>query len=68
MPQEYFRERLRAQEDELASLRLDFATASLRGNNRKMEDLSRRIELAQRLRDSYERLLSREAEAGEVLV
>ncbi|HEU4391004.1 MAG TPA: hypothetical protein VFV34_24575 [Blastocatellia bacterium] len=68
MPQEYFRERLRAQEEEIASLRSDFETASLRGNNGQMEDLARKIELAKRLRDSYERMLSREPEADQVLV
>lgn len=68
MPQEYFKERLRAQEEEIASLRSDFETATLHGNNQQMEDLMRRIELAQRLCDTYERMLSRETEADQVLV
>ena len=68
MPQDYFRERLRAQEEEIESLRSDFEAARLRGNTPLMEDLARKLELAQRLRDTFERLLNRDDEADQMAV
>jgi hypothetical protein len=61
MPREYFQERLRAQEEQIASLRSDIEAARSLGDNKLMEDLERKLDVAQRLRETYERML-REAE------
>lgn len=62
MPEEYFKERLRAQEQEIQSLRVNFEAARTRRNKRLMGHLRKRLELALRMRDSYERMLTRESE------
>ena len=60
MPKEYFIERLRAQEDEIRSLRATFEAARQRGNKKLMGISRKRLELALRLREMYQRLLKRE--------
>ena len=60
MPEEYFKERLRAQEDEIKSLRAIFEAARQRGNKKLMGISRKRLELALRLREMYRRMLNRE--------
>jgi hypothetical protein len=60
MPEEYFRERLRAQEDKIKSLRVTFEMARQRRNKKLMGYARKQLELALRLRDMYERILKRE--------
>ncbi|HJQ26774.1 MAG TPA: hypothetical protein VKA60_22865 [Blastocatellia bacterium] len=60
MPEEYFIERLRAQEDEIKSLRAIFETARQRGNKKLMGISRKKLEMAMRLREMYRRMLNRE--------
>jgi hypothetical protein len=60
MPEEYFIERLRAQEDEINSLRAIFEAARQRGNKKLMGISRKKLELAMRLREMYRRMLNRE--------
>jgi len=60
MPEEYFIERLRAQEDEIKSLRATFDAARKCGNKKLMGLSRKRLELAVRLREMYQRMLKRE--------
>lgn len=60
MPEEYFIERLRAQEDEINSLRAIFETARQRGNKKLMGISRKKLEMAMRLREMYRRMLNRE--------
>ena len=60
MPEDYFIERLRAQEDEIKSLRAIFETARQRGNKKLMGISRKKLELALRLREMYRRMLNRE--------
>jgi hypothetical protein len=60
MPEDYFKERLRAQEDEIKSLRAIFEAARARGNKKLMGISRKRLELALRLREMYRRMLNRE--------
>jgi hypothetical protein len=60
MPEEYFIERLRAQEDEINSLRAIFETARQRGNKKLMGISRKKLEFAMRLREMYLRMLNRE--------
>jgi hypothetical protein len=60
MPEEYFIERLRAQEDEIRSLRATFDAARQRGNKKLMGLSRKRLDLAVRLREMYQRMLNRE--------
>ena len=60
MPEEYFIERLRAQEDNIKSLRATFEAARQRGNKKLMGLSRKRLELALRLREMYQRMLKRE--------
>ena len=60
MPEEYFKERLRAQEDEIKSLRAIFETARQRGNKKLMGISRKKLELAMRLHEMYRRMLNRE--------
>jgi hypothetical protein len=60
MPVEYFKERLRAQEDEIKSLRDAFESARQRGNKKLMGISRKRLEMALHLREMYERMLKRE--------
>jgi len=60
MPEEYFIERLRAQEDDIKSLRATFEAARQRGNKKLMGLSRKRLELALHLREMYKRMLKRE--------
>jgi hypothetical protein len=60
MPEEYFIERLRAQEDEIQSLRAIFEAARQRGNKKLMGISRKKLEMAMRLREMYRRMLNRE--------
>jgi hypothetical protein len=60
MPEEYFIERLRAQEDDIKSLRATFEAARQRGNKKLMGISRKRLELALHLREMYQRMLKRE--------
>jgi len=60
MPEEYFKERLQAQEDEINALRETFETARQRGNKKLMGISRKRLELALHLREMYLRMLKRE--------
>jgi hypothetical protein len=60
MPEDYFKERLRAQEDEIKSLRAMFDVARQRGNKKLMGISRKKLELAMRLREMYRRMLNRE--------
>ena len=60
MPEEYFIERLRAQEDEINSLRAIFEAARQRGNKKLMGISRKKLEMAMRLREMYRRMLNRE--------
>ena len=60
MPEEYFIERLRAQEDEIKSLRATFEAARQRGNKKLMGISRKRLEMALHLREMYQRMLKRE--------
>ena len=60
MPEEYFKERLRAQEDEIRSLRAMFEAARQRGNKKLMGISRKKLEMAVSLREMYRRLLNRE--------
>ena len=66
MPEEYYRERLRAQEDEIESLRETFEIARQRGNKKLMGRSRKRLEIALRVREMYQRLLTREGASGEL--
>jgi hypothetical protein len=65
MPEEYFIERLRVQEDDIKSLRATFEAARQRGNKKLMGLLRKRLELALRLREMYKRMLKREGAQGQ---
>jgi hypothetical protein len=60
MPEEYFRERLRAQDEEIQALRETFETARQRGNKKLMGVSRKRLETALRMREMYIRMLVRE--------
>ena len=60
MPEEYFIERLRAQEDEIKFLRATLEAARQRGNKKLMGLSRKQLELAVRLREMYQRMLNRE--------
>jgi hypothetical protein len=59
MSDEYFKERLRAQEDEIESLRAMLELARQRRNKKLMGKSRKRLELALRLREMYVRLINR---------
>ena len=60
MPEEYFLERLRAQDEEIQSLREIFETARQRRNKKLMGLSRKRLETAIRMREMYVRMLVRE--------
>ena len=60
MPEDYFKERLLAQEEEIDSLRAKFESARERGNKKLMGISRKQLELALRVRDMYQRMLKRE--------
>ena len=61
MEDDYFIERLRAQEDEIRSLRETFETACQLGNKKLMGVSRKRLELALRLREIYQRMIKRDS-------
>lgn len=61
MQEDYFKVRLRAQEDEIRALNEMLEMARSRGNKKLMGRSRKRLELAVRLREMYQRLISREA-------
>lgn len=61
MPEDYFKIRLRAQEDEIRALNEMLEMARLRGNKKLMGRSRKRLELAVRLLEMYQRLINREA-------
>lgn len=65
MPEEYFKERLQAQEEEINSLRATFEAARQRGNKKLMGISRKRLELALHLREMYLRMLKREGAHGQ---
>ncbi len=65
MPDDYFKERLRAQEEEINSLRAMFEEARQRGNKKLMGTSRKRLELAMRLREMYSRMLKREGASSQ---
>jgi hypothetical protein len=60
MPEDYFKERLRAQEDEIETLRALLELARRRGNKKLMGQSRKQLEMAVSLRDMYERMLNRD--------
>jgi hypothetical protein len=60
MPEDYYKERLRAQEEEIRTLGAMLEAARQRGNKKLMGISRKRLEVAERLRDMYARLLVRE--------
>jgi hypothetical protein len=66
MPEDYFKERLRAQEEEINSLRATFEMARERRNKKLMGISRKRLEMALRLREMYERMLKREGAQNQV--
>ena len=60
MPEDYFKERLLAQEEEIRSLRAMFESARQRGNKKLMGISRKQLELALSVRDMYLRMLKRE--------
>ena len=61
MPEEYFLQRLQAQEDEILSLRATFEAARQRGNKKLMGISRKRLELALHLREMYQRMIKRDS-------
>jgi len=60
MPEEYYEERLRAQEEAISSLSAMFEMARERRNKKLMGISRKRLEMALRLREMYQRMLDRE--------
>ena len=60
MPEEYFVERLRAQEDEIKSLQVTLEAARQRGNKKLMGISRKRLEMALHLREMYQRMIKRD--------
>lgn len=62
MPEDYFKIRLRAQEDEIRALSEMLEMARARGNKKLMGISRKQLELAVRLREMYQRMINRESE------
>jgi hypothetical protein len=67
MPEEYFIERLRAQEDEIKSLRVTLEAARQRGNKKLMGISRKRLEMALHLREMYQRMLKRDGARSQTI-
>jgi hypothetical protein len=67
MPEDYFKERLLAQEEEISSLRAIFENARQRGNKKLMGISRKRLELALRVREMYARMLKREGASNQTV-
>ncbi|HWC76642.1 MAG TPA: hypothetical protein VG778_04230 [Blastocatellia bacterium] len=68
MPDDYFRERLRAQEAEIEALRAQLELARQRRNKKLMGMSRKRLEMAIRLREMYERLINRDESTERALL
>jgi hypothetical protein len=66
MQEDYFKERLRAQEDEIESLRALLEKARQRRNKKLMGTSRKRLEMALTLREMYVRLINREETSGQI--
>jgi hypothetical protein len=66
MPEDYFKERLRAQEDEIESQRALLEMARRRHNKKLMGTSRKRLEMALSLREMYLRLINREGASGQI--
>jgi hypothetical protein len=66
MPEDYFKERLRAQEEEISSLRAMIEVARERRNKKLLGISRKRLEMALRLREMYQRMLDREGTQDKV--
>lgn len=64
MPEDYFRDRLRAREQEIELLRTKLDDALRRRNNDLIRTVRKQLELAIRVRDMYRRVLGREGKAA----
>jgi hypothetical protein len=62
MPEDYFKERLRVQEQEIESLRAIYEAARERGNKKLMGISCKRLEMALSIREMYSRMINRERE------
>ena len=67
MPEEYFVERLRAQEDEIESLRATLEAAQQRGNKKLMGISRKRLEMALHLREMYQRMIKRDGARSQTI-
>lgn len=67
MPDEYFIERLRVQEDAIKSLRATFEAARERGDKKLMGISRKRLEMALHLREMYQRMLNRDSAQGQTV-
>ena len=65
MPDDYFKERLRAQEDEIESLRATLELARQRRNKKLMGVSRKRLEMALNLREMYRRMITRDNASGQ---
>jgi hypothetical protein len=66
MQEDYFKERLRAQEDEIESLRALLEMARQRRNKKLMGTSRKRLEMALTLREMYVRLINREETSSQI--
>ena len=66
MSEEYFKVRLRAQEDEIESLRAMLELARERRNKKLMGKSRKRLETALRLREMYLRLINRSETSDQI--
>lgn len=60
MPEDYFKERLQAQEEEIRIMQVTIEQARQRGNKKLLGISRKRLDVAIRLREMYRRLLTRE--------
>ena len=65
MPEDYFKERLLAQEEEISALRAMLENARQRGNKKLMGISRKRLELALRVHEMYQRMLKREGTSNQ---
>lgn len=60
MQEDYFKQRLHAQEEEIARMQANIERARLRGDKKLLGISRKRLDVAIRLREMYQRLLVRE--------
>jgi hypothetical protein len=61
MQEDYFKIRLRVQEDEIRALSAALEMARQRGNKKLMGKSRKKLEMAVRLREMYQRLINRDS-------